>query len=367
MQARSRHMVALFLLFFLLFLGVVGFFYQYWFIRPYKGKKTIIIRLYKSSSLDALIRELDQKKLLPREFSLYLHLRMASKKWNAGEYQLKSGMTLLDLLARILNGKVSVEQFSIIPGWTVDSLLGQASEQPAFEPQLLSIQSVVQALGIKYQNPEGLFYPASYRYDWGSLALVVLKNSYQKMQSVLDDEWAKRAADLPYKDGYEALIAASLIEKETHAKEERSMIARVIINRLNKGMRLQIDPTVIYATKDPNIRYVTLKMLKLESPYNTYLYKGLPPTPICFPERSSIHAALHPAQSNALFYVALGDGIHHRFSDNFNQHLLYVADYRKKLAEQRENTLLSFPISLNQLIEYWKSHGAEIRYWFSGE
>jgi UPF0755 protein len=363
MQVRNRHIIVFIFLFLVFFSGVVAFLYQYWFMRPYQGKKTISIRLYKSSSIDALITEFNQKKLLPRELNGFLRLSMTSKKWNAGEYELKRGMALLDLLKQILMGRVKVQQFAIIPGWTVAFLLERVSQELAFEPQALSIQSVVGALGINHQNPEGLFYPANYPYYWGSSGLVVLKNSYEKMQAILTKEWENRATELPFKNAYEALIVASLIEKETHAKEERSLIARVIINRLNKGMRLQIDPTVIYASKNPDIRYVTLQLLKLDSPYNTYRYNGLPPTPICLPGMDSIHAALHPAKSDVLFYVALGDGIHHRFSSHWDQHLAYVKDYREKLAQQRKNTLLSFPITLNQFKEYWKSHCAEIYYW----
>jgi UPF0755 protein len=364
MPRRAYLIVSLVLLLFVILAAAAGLFYRRWFARPHQGR-TVTVYLYKGHSFQSLTRELQRRKLAPKNwlFNKYLRLTLAGKVPKAGEYELKTGMSLLDLLRRVEKGRVKIRRFAIIPGWRVGQLFHRMRQKSAFEPQQLTDKTVTAALGIARKNPEGLFFPATYRFYWGSPAMNVLRKSHEKMQAVLKAEWKKRAPGLPYQDAYQALIAASLIEKESHAREERAMIARVILNRLHKGMRLQIDPTVLYAWRDQNLYRVTHRMLKIDSPYNTYRRKGLPPTPICLPERSSIHAALHPAHSDALFYVALGDGIHHRFSKTYDQHLGYVKDYRERLAAQRKNSLLDFPITLHQFEHYWQTHCELIHYW----
>jgi UPF0755 protein len=364
MQRRNYSVLMAILILFVITASVLGFLYERWFARLYGGK-TVIVYIYPGDSVSNFARQLSEHQLAPKNglFPIFFRWLVDNKRIKVGEYELKSGMNLLDLINHVESGRVKIRNFSIIPGWRVRTLYQHMNEQPSFEPNRLNNQVVRAALSIKRENLEGLFYPDTYRYYWGSSAMLILRKSYEKMQLILKAEWDNRASGLPFKESYDALIVASLIEKESHAAEERPMIARVILNRLKKDMLLQIDPTVLYAWQDQNLYRVTLNMLTIDSPYNTYRYKGLPPTPICLPSRPAIHAALHPAQSQALYYVALGDGIHHRFSDTYEQHLAYVKAYRKKLDEQRKDSLVDFPITLEQISLYWQSHCEVVDYW----
>ena len=186
-------------------------------------------------------------------------------------------------------------------------------------------------LGAGNINAEGLFYPDTYFFTWGNTDLSVLKTAYLKMQKILDLAWNNRAPNLPYQNAYQALIAASLIEKETAIAAEKPLISSVIINRLAKNMRLQIDPAVQYGAEKNFTNVITKKELKTKTPYNTYLNAGLPPTPICMPSESSILAALHPATTDYLFYVATGTG-GHNFSASYVEHEQQVAVYRKSVS-----------------------------------
>jgi UPF0755 protein len=224
-----------------------------------------------------------------------------------------------------------VVQYSltIVEGMTLQQLLEQLKQHRAIisntEPQTLAKQ-----LGISHSSAEGWFLPETYAFPANTQDLGFLQRAYQKMQTVLNQEWQQRAADLPYKTPYEALIMASIIEKETAAAEERAKIAGVFVRRLEKGMRLQTDPTVIYgmgAQFDGNLRR---KDLRKDTPYNTYTRKGLPPTPICLPGKASIHAALHPEQGEELYFVATGKDGKHVFSKTLTEHNKAVRRYQLK-------------------------------------
>lgn len=365
MPTRTRNAVILWLLIYTFFAIIAGLLYHHWFWKPYSGKQAVVVRFYSGQSLGHLRRELQQQGIAPSGFVFRLYLRLVTqgKHLKAGEYEFEPGMTLQDFLRRVEHGRVKIRRFAVIPGWRLSELLHYLKKDKAFEPQKLTLAVLQQALNSKQTQFEGLFFPATYRYHWGCSPTAILQKSYEKMQSTLQAQWQSRSPNLVYKNAYQALIAASLIEKETHAKSERPMVARVILNRLHKNMRLQIDPTVIYALKDPGVRVVTRRMLKIDSPYNTYRRKGLPPTPICLPSESSIHAALHPARTKALYYVATGDGIHHHFSNSYRQHLVYVRHYRRRMKEQEKQTLLGFPMTLHQLEQYWQSHCEAVDYW----
>jgi UPF0755 protein len=365
MPIRMHKTVAAVLFLFVFFASIAGFLYSLWFASPYSGKAVAVVRLHRGEYPQSLFIKLQKRGLAPSgpAFRRYAHWVINSEKLKAGEYELKPGMTLQDLFTSIEKAKVKIRRFSIIPGWTVKRLLIRLNEQPTFKQANLSSAVVQDKLQLKHKKLEGLFYPATYRYYWESSAYSVLKKSQQKMQAVLEKEWASRQPGLAYKSAYEALIAASLIEKETHAKEERAIVSRVILNRLKKKMRLQIDPTVIYAWQDMGRQLVTSRMLKIDSPYNTYRRRGLPPTPICLPSGSAIHAALHPAKSNALYYVATGDGVHHHFSETYDQHLTYVAAYRRKIVEKKRGDLLGFPVTMKQFKRYWQTHCEGVHYW----
>jgi UPF0755 protein len=194
----------------------------------------------------------------------------------------------------------------------------------------LSDEQIMEKLGYKGEHPEGRFYPDTYHVSRDMTDLDLLQRAYKTMQKILKSEWDKRENKLPFKTADEALIMASIVEKESAIAEERPLIAGLFINRLRKGMRLQTDPTVIYGIKnyDGNIRY---KDLRKDTPYNTYTRSGLPPTPIAMPGREAIHATLHPDKTKYLYFVAYGDGSgRHQFSKNLKDHEKAVDKYQRK-------------------------------------
>jgi UPF0755 protein len=249
----------------------------------------------------------------------------------AGSYELTAAPTPLELLDKLTRGDVLQAEVRFIEGWTFRQLRA-ALDANAFvrhDSQGLSEAQVMQKLGAGEALAEGLFFPDTYLFAKGTSDLHVLQRAYRAMQRHLAREWAAREPSLPYKTPYEALIMASIIEKETGRETERDQIAGVLVNRLRIGMRLQVDPTVIYglgASFDGNLKKVHLLT---DGPYNTYTRAGLPPTPIAMPGRASLRAALHPAKTDSLYYVSRGDGSSH-FSRNLTEHNRAVNKYQLK-------------------------------------
>lgn len=250
----------------------------------------------------------------------------------AGEYRIPAGTTVGQWLAMMRNGEVVRHHVTFVEGWTLKQLLAQLQSSPALAPETLTAGRELWAqLGIKQplaDHPEGLFFPDTYDFHRGDSPSTLLRRAYQRMETVLMDEWAQRQANLPLKTPYEALILASIIEKETGVPEERGEIAGVFIRRLQKGMRLQTDPTIIYGMGERyrgNIRSRDLR--DTTNPYNTYRISGLPPTPIALAGREAIHAALQPEAGNSLFFVAKGDGSHY-FSATLAEHEAAVKRYQ---------------------------------------
>jgi UPF0755 protein len=217
-----------------------------------------------------------------------------------------------------------------VEGWNIREVRQELARNPRLEHRLADMTDaqMLAAIGAEEKHPEGLFFPDTYFFNPDSPDIDVLRRAYSLQQQKLQEAWETRAPGLPYKTPYEALIMASIIEKETGVPEERPLIAAVFINRLKKGMRLQTDPTVIYglgAKFDGNLRKVDLQR---DTPYNTYTRAGLPPTPIAMPGEEAILAALHPAPSNALYFVAKGNGTH-QFSATLEEHNRAVNRYQK--------------------------------------
>lgn len=249
----------------------------------------------------------------------------------AGSYGLTEPVTPLALLRKITVGETVLGKLTVIEGWTFAEMRRALDSQADLRHDSagLSDAELLQAIGAEAGHPEGMFFPDTYFYDHGSSDLALYKRAYQTLQVVLDESWDRRAPDLPYKTPMDALVMASIIEKETGAPEERAMIAAVFINRLRIGMRLQTDPSVIYGLGsrfDGNLRRVDLET---DTPYNSYTRAGLPPTPIALPGADAIHAALNPASSRALYFVAMGNG-RHVFSNNLDEHNRAVARYQKR-------------------------------------
>ncbi len=247
---------------------------------------------------------------------------------NAGEYAIEPGMTPPTLLEHMATGQVVQYDFTLVDGWTFEQVRAALAKAPKLvhDSSDLSDAQIMQRIGAGGKNPEGRFLPETYAYVKGDTDLSLLRRAYRAMQQLLATEWKQRDPDVPLKTPYQALILASLVEKETARADERARIAGVFTRRLEKGMLLQTDPTVIYGMGENYHGDITWKALRTDTPYNTYLHAGLPPTPIAMPGKPAIHAALHPAGGKALYFVARGDGSgRHVFSDTLAEHNRAVA------------------------------------------
>ncbi len=247
----------------------------------------------------------------------------------AGEYRLLPGTTARQLLALFVSGRVVQHTLTLIEGWSYAQIIQAVMNHETLVRTLddLDDRAVMARLGYPGQHPEGRFFPDTYHFPAGTRDIDFLKRAYQKMAAVLEQEWQQRQDGLPYQNVDEALTMASIIEKETALVDEYATIAGVFVRRLHKGMRLQSDPTVIYAMGDAFDGNIRRRDLALDSPYNTYIQKGLPPTPIASPGAAAIHAALHPEPGEALYFVAIGDGRHY-FSKTLREHNRAVAKYQ---------------------------------------
>jgi len=271
----------------------------------------------------------------PVMFRVYARLTNRAGSIHAGEYTIKPGTTPGALLDHFVAGDVRLYSFTIIEGWTFRELLAALAEDPVIIPTLHyeDWQALLESLGATESHPEGLFLPETYRFPKGTRDADLLRQANALLKEVLAEEWERRGNNLPLKTPYEALILASIVEKETALAAERPRVAGVFIRRLLAGMRLQTDPTVIYGIGPAFDGNLTREHLRTDTPYNTYTRGGLPPTPIALAGRAAIHAALNPADGTELYFVAtgLGDGSH-RFSDTKEQHDEAVREF---LARQR--------------------------------
>lgn len=290
------------------------------------------LRVHPGSTIYTVADQLHRDGLLrnKRLFIFASDLRGDTHQLRFGEYVIKPGMNAADVLSNI-SSATGLKKYKVlfVEGWTFRDMKRALRENKALKHTVAhqSNAKIMAALGYPKQKPEGRFFPDTYVFAWGNSDLDVLKQAYRKMQRVIKAQWKKRANDLPYKNPYQALIVASLIEKETAIKRERPIIAGVILRRLKKGMRLQIDPTILYGLGKPYDTPITSRDIRSKTPYNTYVIYGLPPTPIDMPSLASIKAALHPSYDDYLYYVAKGDGSH-IFSVTYQEHLLAVKKYR---------------------------------------
>ncbi len=253
-----------------------------------------------------------------------------SAKLKAGNYQLKPGTTPLKLIDQLVRGEFAQEGLAIIEGWTFKQMRQAMAAHPALSHDTAqwSDKDLLAKITPNYTMPEGLFFPDTYLFAKGSSELQIYKRSHALMQKRLAEGWVRRDLSLPYKTPYEALIMASIIEKETGQKSERDLIAGVFVNRLKQGMLLQTDPTVIYGMGDEYDGNIRKRDLQKDTPYNTYTRAGLPPTPIALPGAASLQAALNPAKTDSLYFVARGDGSS-EFSANLDDHSRAVNKYQR--------------------------------------
>lgn len=288
-----------------------------------------------------MLNQLESEQVVVDAFWLrqYWRFNLADTSLHSGEYRLVSGMTAFELLDLWRNAEVVQYSVALIEGWNFRQVRAALAQQAKLEQSLadLSDQQVMEAVGWPEAHPEGWFFPDTYRYVRGMRDIDLLKQAAKRQQQVLDEEWLGRAADLPYTEPYQALIMASLIEKETGVGAEREEIAGVFVRRLGLKMLLQTDPTVIYGLGERYKGNLTRANLREPSAYNTYMNPGLPPTPIALAGREAIHAALHPAAGKPLYFVARGDGSH-VFSATLAEHNKAVREYQlKRRADYRSS------------------------------
>jgi UPF0755 protein len=267
----------------------------------------------------------------PRFFVMLGRELDAARSLKIGEYTLVQGMTPRSLLEQVTDGQVIQYSLTVIEGHTFREMLARIASHTVIENTLEGLDDgeIMTRLGHPGKHPEGRFLPDTYYFPRSTTDLAFLERAYKAMTDQLQQAWEERQEGLPFKSSEEALILASIVEKETGQAEERPVIAGVFVRRLQKGMKLQTDPTVIYgmgASFDGNIR---LRDLRKDTPYNTYTRSGLPPTPIALPGADAIHAVLHPAAGNSLYFVAMGEGRHY-FSSTLKQHNLAVDKFQRK-------------------------------------
>lgn len=297
------------------------------------GPEGVVLVITPGTSLRGLAHELKERELLnkPGYFVWLGRWEGAASHIRAGEYQVAQGMTPQTLLDLLVSGNVIQHELTVPEGWTFHQLRDALAHDDAIKQTLdsLSDEEIMARLGNPALHPEGQFAPDTYRFPRGTTDLEFLRRAHATLEKRLSEEWAVRAKDLPYDTPYQALIMASIVEKETGLASERGEIAGVFVRRLRKHMRLQTDPTVIYGMGDRYNGNIRKADLERDTPYNTYTRRGLPPTPIALPGLASIHAALHPDDGTALYFVAKGDGSHH-FSDTIAEHQAAVRRFQLK-------------------------------------
>lgn len=305
--------------------------YLYWFSINSLNPEPKIYVVKPGSSLRAFTVDLYEQNVLPDKFSLVwlAYLKGQSRDLKAGEYRFRKGMTALELLDQVIAGRVVEYPLTIVEGWSFRQILQALAAAPrvTHTVQEMSAPQIMASLGYPKLHPEGRFYPDTYYYPGGMSDLLILQRAFQKMDARLQQEWEGRDKTSPLKTTDEALALASIIERETARAEERDLIAGVMVNRLRKNMKLQTDPTVIYGMGDRYRGNLRSQDLREYTPYNTYVIKGLPPTPIAMPSGEAVRAALNPADTKALYFVSRGDGSH-EFSETLEQHNQAVIKYQ---------------------------------------
>lgn len=287
-----------------------------------------------SGFIDQLAK--DKKVSFPIVLKVYQRF-MIHDSMKAGVYEVTKGMSVAQVLSMISNvDNAQMNRILVIEGTTFKQLIDALKKDALVTKEVVNLPTVelLKELNIPYSHPEGLFAPDTYFFAKGETDRKILTDLYQRQMKALDDAWAKRANDLPYQNKYEALIMASIIEKETSLDRELEQVSGVFERRLKLGMRLQTDPTVIYGMGDRYNGNITKSDLRTPTPYNTYTMSGLPPTPIALPSKKAIEAAMHPDQSDNIYFVATGNG-GHQFSSNLQDHNKAVQDYLAVLRSKK--------------------------------
>ena len=323
--------------------AVAGYAGATWLARGYRApgpaEAAIRVEVQPGSTVRGVLKHLAAARALahPRLTELYLRLHGRHFSIKAGEYEVPPHASAADVVTLLAEGRVVLEQLTVVEGATYQDFRRELESDPHVKANLrgASDEAVMAAIGHADEQPEGRFFPSTYRFASGTTETELLKMAYDKMSDVLAAAWAQRAQDLPFATPYQALVLASIIEKETGLASERPLIAGVFVERLKKGMRLQSDPTVIYGMGAEYTGTIRTRDLTTDTPYNTYTRAGLPPTPISLPGRESILATVRPNDTGNLYFVATGDGDGaHHFSTTLADHDAAVRHYLVRLREQ---------------------------------
>lgn len=311
--------------------GVVNLEFQAFRAQSLNIPESTLLTVEPGTTMAALSEQLVDEDILdrPRYFNWLARWRGVAEKIQAGEYRLSPGLTPDELLNVLVGGEVVVHALTVLEGWTFAQMLAEIRRHPAIEQTLgeADDKEIMRKVGSRDKHPEGRFLPDTYHFPRGTTDVEFLQRAYRALNQRLEQEWTERAKGLPFETPEEALILASIVEKETAVDAERAQVAGVFVRRLQRGMRLQTDPTVIYGMGDKFDGNIRRKDLRTDTPYNTYTRDGLPPTPIALPSAASIHAALHPDDGKALFFVSRGDGSH-QFSETLKEHNRAVRRYQ---------------------------------------
>lgn len=289
-------------------------------------------RIVAGSSLRSAIAQIQEAgvDVQPSLLSLLARVKLAETGIKAGSYSINQGVTPLQLLEKLTQGHVTLGQVTLVEGWTFKQWRAKLDSHPDLihETQDLTEAEIIKRLGLQVARLDGWLFSDTYLFDKQSSDLELLARAGRSMQHKLESEWLGRAEGLPYKTPHDALVMASIVEKETGRETDRTMVAAVFVNRLRKGMMLQTDPTVIFGLGDGFDGNLRKRDLQTDTPYNTYMRSGLPPTPIAMPGLTSLRAALHPAASDVLYFVARGDGSS-EFSRTLEEHNRAVNKYQR--------------------------------------
>ncbi|MEO8136718.1 MAG: endolytic transglycosylase MltG [Betaproteobacteria bacterium] len=312
----------------LLFLGLVAGYL--WYAPPVAAP--VVFSIKPGTSVRAIARDLRERGVIVAAEPLVWLMRLARKDGSikAGNYEFDRPVTPLALLDILTAGDGTQFALTIVEGWSFEQMRAALAQEPQLAHTLdaLSLLEALKRIGVAESHPEGLFFPDTYHFSPGSADVAVFRRAYKSMQERLRAGWQTRDAELPYASPYEALIMASIVEKETGHGRDRPQVASVFVNRLRLGMRLQTDPTVIYGMGTNFDGNLTRRDLESDTTYNTYTRAGLPPTPIALPGQAALNAALHPDRTRYLYFVSRGDGTS-AFSTNLEDHNRAVSRYQR--------------------------------------
>ncbi|UTF60555.1 endolytic transglycosylase MltG [Gilvimarinus sp. DA14] len=305
------------------------------------GDDGLVYELPAGGNLSQVTADLAALEVLEHPQVLVLYARLSGQAAvRAGDYRFEPGITPADLVKVLHTGNVIEYAVAIIEGWTYADAVAALARAPRITSVLQgkTMEEQLALLDLPVDHPEGWFFPDTYHYDGGTTDVEILQRAYRKMAATLDELWQGRDLGLPYETPYEALIMASIVERETGAAWERQKIAGVFVRRLQQNMRLQTDPTVIYGMGESYQGKIGRADLRRPTPYNTYTRHGLPPTPIALPGEGALHASMHPEAGDELYFVAKGDGTH-VFSATLEEHNKAVRDYQLQRRSDYRSTI----------------------------